>query len=218
MTMDPKKCTVCGREYIPTAYNQSRCHDCVAARLMHCKFCGATYTASAHNRPGNRSRCPECLAKQRGQQNTHAAHVNGDKARAVASAARSKSAKKNIRKAIAALKTNPSTAANSHQHAHAKVWLLIDPHGTTVETQNIRAFVHERPDDFPNEQAAIKAFYILSASLRHPETVKRPQYSYHGWRLASEPLPPDDVIARREYHALKEARRQQKRDTPSETP
>lgn len=216
--MNPKKCTVCGREYIPTAYNQSRCPDCAHARLMKCMFCGAVYTASAYNRPGNRSRCHECLSKQRGRQNTHAAHVNSDSARARASAARSKSAQSNIKKAIAALETHPSTAANSHQHAHAKIWILVDPHDNTVETQNIRAFVRERPDEFPNEQAAVKAFYILSASLRHPETVKHPQYSYHGWRLANEPLLPDDVIARKEYRALKETRRQQKREESSETP
>ena len=204
--MEPRKCTICGKTYTPTAYNQIRCAECSRARLMRCVVCGKIYTAQAYNRPGNRSRCPECLSSFRAALNTHAAHVQGDAAREKAFEAKSKAGHVNIRKALAVRQQHPLTASNSHEHAHAKIWLLIDPNGNTIETQNIRAFVADNPNMFPNAAAAIKGFYTISQSLRHRETVRHPQYSYKGWRLAAPPITPDDVIERREYREQKEHR------------
>lgn len=208
--MGPRQCTVCGREYIPTAYNQTRCADCTRARLMRCAVCGETYTGSRYNRPGNRSRCPACLARFRGVINTRAAHVQSDNARAGAFLAKSAAGRKNIKKAHAALAAGAGTAANSPTHAHAKIWGLIDPRGNTVETRNLRAFVRQHPESFPNASAAIKSFYTISQTMRHPETVRTPQYSCHGWRLAALPTIPDDVAERRAYRELKERKRRGK--------
>lgn len=205
--MDSRKCTVCGREYIPTAYNQVRCSECSRTRLMRCAICGKTYTAQSYNRPGNRSRCPKCLSSFRSAMNTHAAHVQSDTAREKAFEAKSHAGRVNIKKAHDALAHNARTASNSHDHAHAKIWLLIDPRGNTIETQNIRAFVADHPDMFPNASAAIKNFYVLSQTIQHRETVRRPQYSYKGWRLASAPSTPEDIVERREYREQKEAKR-----------
>lgn len=207
--MQTRTCEICGAEYKPTAYNQRRCPACVSARRMKCETCGAIYTARAYNRIGNRSHCPDCLANVRGAINTHAAHVNSDDARKSAAEARGRAGQTNIRRAIAALSTSPSTSSNSHTHAHAKIWLLRDPHDNTVEVQNIRAFVREHPDDFPNQAAAIKAFYTISQTLQGRAHVRHPQFSCYGWTLVCPPLTPDDVRERREYRELKESRREQ---------
>lgn len=205
--MDRRTCSVCGREYIPTAYNQRRCPECVEARRMKCATCGAVYSANAYNRPGNRSHCPECLNKLRSKNNTHAAHVQRASARQAAFEAKSRAGQVNIRKALAVRESRPRTAKNSHENAHAKIWLLRDPHDNTVEVRNIRAFVRERPEDFPNETAAIKSFYTISQTLQGRAHVRHPQYSYHGWTLVCPPITPDDVADRKAYRDLKEARR-----------
>lgn len=210
--MTPRKCTICGQEYTPTAYNQTRCKSCVDARRMRCKFCGAIYTAEAYNRPGNRSRCPACLAKLRGNINRAQARPQSDAARAKAHDAKSAAGSVNIRAALAAYNTHPRTAKGSHDHAHAKIYLLRSPDGQPFEVQNLRAFIAEHPEDFPNVPQARKQLYLIARSHREPEGDFRHQYSYHGWTMDAPPIIPEDVAQAKAYRDAIERHRQQRRE------
>ena len=213
--MTPRKCTVCGIEYTPTAYNQTRCKSCVDARRMICKSCGAIYTAEAYNRPGNRARCPACLAKFRGDINRAKARPQSDAARAKAHDVKSATGRITIRAAQDASKTHPRTAKGSHAHAHAKIYFLRSPHGEEHEVQNLRAFIIEHPDDFPNEPQARKQLYLIARSLREPDGDFRHQYSYHGWTMVAPPIVPDDVAQAKVYRDAIELHRQQRRELAS---
>ena len=210
--MEPRKCTICGQEYTPTAYNQTRCKACVDARRMICKFCGAVYTAEAYNRPGNRSRCPDCLAKLRGDINRAQARPQSDAARAKAHDAKSAAGSVNIHAAHAAQKTHPRTAKGSHDHAHAKIYFLRSPRGEGYEVRNLRAFITEHPEDFPNAPQARKQLYLIARSLREPDGDFRHQYSYHGWTMTAPPMVPEDVAQAKAYRDAIERHRQQLRE------
>lgn len=209
--MDPRKCTVCGQEYTPTAYNQTRCKACVDARRMRCKACGAIYTGQAYNRPGNRSRCPDCLSKFRAGLNTAQARPQSDAARARAFDAKSAAGSVNIRAALAVRGTHPRQAAGSHENAHAKIYFLRAPDGTTHQVQNLRAFIAEHPEDFPNVPQARKQLYLIARSHREPDGNFRHQYSYHGWTMTEPPVLPEDVAAAKAYREEIERKRQQQR-------
>lgn len=209
--MNPRKCTICGQEYTPTAYNQTRCKSCVDARRMRCKTCGSIYTAEAYNRPGNRSRCPACLSKFRGDMNRAQARPQSDAARAKAHDAKSANGRITIHAAHEAQKTHPRTAKGSHAHAHAKIYLLRSPDGQPFEVQNLRAFIAEHPEDFPNVPQARKQLYLIARSHREPDGDFRHQYSYHGWTMTAPPMLPEDVAQAKAYRAELERKRQQQR-------
>lgn len=197
--MNDRKCTVCGRMYTPTAYNQVRCTDCARARKMRCNVCGAVYVSSRHNRPGNRTRCDKCLSAFRSKLNSRAARPQSDKARARAFANRQAAGAQNIKHAIDACKTNPRTAKNSPEHAHAKIWHLQARDGNVYEVKNLNAFLRNNPDLFPNFNAAKCMFERMARSLREPDGQFKHAYSYMGWRIVCPPITPDDVLQRREY-------------------
>jgi len=209
--MTPRKCTICGQEYTPTAYNQIRCKSCVDARRMICKICGAIYTAETYNRPGNRSRCPACLSKVRGDINRAKARPQSDAARARAHDAKSAAGTVNIHAALAVRNTHPRTAKGSHEHAHAKIYFLRSPDGQPFEVQNLRAFIIEHPEDFPNVPQARKQLYLIARSLRDPDGDFRHQYSYNGWTMTAPPMVPEDVAQAKAYRAEIERKRQQQR-------
>ena len=209
--MTPRKCTICGQEYTPTAYNQTRCKSCVDARRMICKSCGAIYTAEAYNRPGNRSMCPICLARFRGDINRAKARPQSDAARAKAHDAKSAVGSAYIHVAQTASKTHPRTAKGSHDHANAKIYFLRSPDGTAYEIQNLRAFIAEHPEDFPNALQARKHLYLISRSHRDPDGNFRHQYSYNGWTMDAPPIIPEDVAKAKAYREALEQHRQQRR-------
>lgn len=215
--MTPRKCTICGQEYTPTAYNQTRCKTCVDARRMRCKLCGAIYTAEAYNRPGNRSRCPDCLAKLRGDINRAQARPQSDAARAKAHNAKSAAGRINIHAAHEAQKSHPRTAKGSHEHAHAKIWLLRSPDGQPFEVRNLRAFIVEHPDDFPNIPQARKQLYLIARSHREPDGNFRHQHSYHGWTMDAPPIIPEDIAQAKAYRERLENKRQAMRDASQPT-
>lgn len=212
--MTPRICTICGQEYTPTAYNQTRCKSCVDARRMICKSCGAIYTAKAYNRPGNRSRCPACLAQLRGDINRAQARPQSDAARAKTHDVKSAVGRVTIHAAQAASKTHPRTAKGSHDHAHAKIYFLRSPDGTAHETRNLRAFIAEHPEDFPNVPQARKQLYLIARSHRDPDGNFRHQYSYHGWTMGAPPIIPEDVAQAKAYREALEQHRQQRREQP----
>lgn len=210
--MDKRKCVICGQEYIPTSYNQIRCKTCVDNRRMVCKICGAIYTAQAYNRPGKRSRCPDCLNRFRSELNTAQARPQSDAARAKAFNARSAASSVNIRSALSARPTHPRTAKGSHEHAHAKIYFLRSPQGEGYEIQNLRAFIMEHSEDFPNVPQARKQLYLIARSMREPDGDFRHQYSYHGWTMDAPPVLPEDVAAAKKYRDQIEEKRQKKRE------
>ena len=212
--MNPRKCTICGQEYTPTAYNQIRCKSCVDARRMICNTCGAVYTAQAYNRPGNRSRCPDCLSKFRGDINRAKARPQSDAARAKAHDAKGAAGSVNIRAALAVRGTHPRQAAGSHEHAHAKIYFLRSPSGEEYEIQNLRAFITEHPEDFQNVPQARKQLYLIARSMREPDGDFRHQYSYHGWTMTAPPVLPDDIAQAKAYRAEMERKRQEQRQRP----
>lgn len=209
--MDKRQCAICGATYTPTAYNQTRCPSCVAERRMRCAICGQTYTGSTYNRPGNRSRCPSCLAKLRADMRTGSETPQSDEARRRAFDNKSAAGSVNIKAALAARGTHPHTAAGSHAHAHAKIYFMQAPDGTRIETQNLRAFIAEHPDDFPNAAQARKQLYLVGRSLREPDGKFRHQYSYNGWRMFAPPVEPDATIARRAHREAIETKRENMR-------
>lgn len=218
--MNPRKCTICGQEYTPTAYNQTRCKSCVDARKMRCKICGAIYTAEAYNRPGNRARCPACLSAFRAQLNTAKARPQSDAARAKAFAAKSAAGTVNIRSALSVRETHPRTATGSHAHAHAKIWFLKAPDGSLYEVQNLNAFIAERPEVFPNVAQAKKLFHAISRTLREPDGNFPHRYSYYGWTMTAPPMVPKDIAEAKAYREAVERHRIERRqkDTTPPTP
>ena len=205
--MNAKTCYICGREFVPTAFNQRRCPDCVSARKMLCKKCGAVYSGSAYNRIGNRSLCPECLSRFRADMHTAQATPQSDEARAKAFEAKSRAGKQNIKRAISVLNTHPHTAKNSHEHQHAKIWHFIAPNRALIDVQNLNAFLAEHSDEFPNTKQSKKQFSIIGRSLRDPDGDFRHQYSYNGWRMTEPPTVPDDVAELKKYRDKLEKRR-----------
>ena len=215
--MTPRKCTICGQEYTPTAYNQTRCKECVDARRMRCKICGVVYTAEAYNRPGNRSRCPACLSKFRGDMNRAQARPQSDAARAKAHDAKGAVGRITIRAAQDASKTHPRTAKGSHEHAHAKIYFMRSPRGEGYEVQNLCAFIMEHPEDFPNAAQARKQLYLIARSLREPDGDFRHQYSYFGWTMDAPPVLPDGIAKANAYREVMELHRQQRREQAQAT-
>lgn len=93
------------------------------------------------------------------------------------------------------LKTGTAAALKSpksgpfESNVNAKTWYLKSPDGIVYRVRNLRLFVRENPELFP--ESTFEQAYCGIKKLAQTErgTIKpRPVYQYKGWRLVGEPL------------------------------
>lgn len=207
MTMTDKTCIICGRIYKPTAYNQKRCPDCVAAEKHVCVACGNVFTSPA--RVGYRKLCDSCLVFNREAVARNRLSPQSEESRRKRAESRTKS---EWLEHIAIARNSEGfrriSEKNSPVHAHSKIYRMISPQSEIVVIRNLNAWLRENSHIFPNFKQAKKSFVLISRSIREPDGDFRHQYSYLGWRMESAPETPPDIAERAARRKIIDSKRE----------
>lgn len=184
-------CSVCGREFVPNTAAQKKCPECRGKMRSVCEVCGKEYISSM----GGKSRyCPECRGAAGGASRTGKyraateafAAMRREYAREHADEMRAGAAN-----AMEAARNSP-LAGGYESNVCAKNWVLCDPSGNEHHVTNLKLYVREHPEAFPNPASAYSMFVRQSGCLRDGRPME-PKTCCGGWYVVDAPTVPEET-------------------------
>lgn len=209
-TPEPRACVVCGRDFVPASARQKRCDECSEKNLCNsvCANCGK-HIVVPNSTNKHRFCSRECFAewqrkRHTGQYLVHKKEMPDDRRAKLGELLRSQHDK-----AIEAWKNSP-LGGDFETFISAKSWEIISPTGKTYSVRNLRKFIREHSELFPDgtPRQISSGFSRIARSMRdNPDG----NYSCWGWKLKKPPVVPDDtreILERaRKKREIKEAKK-----------
>lgn len=156
-------CEVCGKEYISSMGGKSRyCPECRGA-------------AGGASRTGKYRGATEAFAAMRREY----AREHADEMRAGAA------------NAMEAARKSP-LSGGYESNVCAKNWVLCDPSGNEHHVTNLKLYVREHPEAFPNPASAYSMFVRQSGCLRDGRPME-PKTCCGGWYVVDAPTVPEET-------------------------
>lgn len=182
-------CPVCHREFTPTAAAQKKCADCRGKVEKVCTICGKTYPARLC---GGSKYCPDCRGKASGK--SRVGSFRDSSASRIQKRKEYAQSHKDQMREISALGTKMAQqspfSGPFETHLRAKSWVLCDPVGNLHNVTNLRLFIRQHPNDFPNQVSACTMFSRQGRCIRDHKPMT-PKTCCGGWYVVDAPLVPE---------------------------